>query len=118
MKATDYRQAHDDAEAESGCAASPCTVTGRTREVRARKELEEVGDRDDAEGVRARQRYKRALEVADRKGAAREVWAARVGEMAFVGLPGEILVEIGMQIKQRSPFPVTSVISMANGDAQ
>jgi neutral ceramidase len=32
-----------------------------------------------------------------------------------VALPGEVLVEIGLQIKQRSPFPVTLVVSLANG---
>ncbi len=84
----------------------------------AEKECEECGDRDDAAGIRARRRYKRALEVAGRSATPREVWAARVGDMGIVGLPGEILVEIGMQIKQRSPFAVTNVIGMANGSAQ
>lgn len=44
-----------------------------------------------------------------------EIWAMRLGEMGIVALPGEVLVEIGMQIKQRSPFPVTMVVSLANG---
>ena len=45
---------------------------------------------------------------------ATEMWAARVGDWAAVGLPGEVLTEIGLQIKQRSPFPVTTVISLCN----
>jgi hypothetical protein len=44
-----------------------------------------------------------------------EVWAMRLGDFGLVALPGEVLVEIGMQIKQRSPFPVTMVVSLANG---
>ncbi len=84
----------------------------------AQAECDEFGDRDDAAGVAARRRYKRALQVAGRSATPREVWVARVGDMAIVGLPGEILVEIGLQIKQRSPFQVTTVIGLANDSAQ
>ncbi len=44
----------------------------------------------------------------------REMWAARIGDMGIVCTPGETLVEIGLQLKQRSPFAHTSVISIAN----
>ena len=44
-----------------------------------------------------------------------EVWAMRVGDVGLVGLPGEILTEIGLQIKQRSPLPYTMIASQANG---
>jgi hypothetical protein len=37
------------------------------------------------------------------------------GTLAFVGLPGEIFVELGTIIKQASPFAQTAVISLANG---
>ena len=43
-----------------------------------------------------------------------ELWAMRLGDLALVTLPGEALVELGLQIKQRSPFPVTMVVSLAN----
>ncbi len=36
------------------------------------------------------------------------------GEMAIVGLPGEIFVEIGLQIKKSSPFKATMPIELAN----
>jgi len=36
------------------------------------------------------------------------------GEMAIVGLPGEIFVEIGLQIKKSSPFKATMTIELAN----
>lgn len=44
-----------------------------------------------------------------------EIWAMRVGDCGLVTLPGEALTELGLQIKQRSPFPVTLVVSLANG---
>ncbi|MBM4081095.1 MAG: hypothetical protein FJ278_15435 [Planctomycetes bacterium] len=41
--------------------------------------------------------------------------ALRIGDVGLVGLPGEIFVEIGLQIKARSPFRVTMPIELANG---
>lgn len=35
-------------------------------------------------------------------------------EVAWVGLPGEIFVELGLAIKKRSPFPQTFVVELAN----
>ncbi|MFC1795252.1 hypothetical protein ACFL3Q_16910, partial [Planctomycetota bacterium] len=42
---------------------------------------------------------------------------ARVGDIAFVGLGGEVLTEIGMSIKAASPFKYTFVITHCNGAA-
>ena len=44
------------------------------------------------------------------------VCALACGGFAMVGLPGEVFVELGMQIRSRSPFPVTLVVGYANGD--
>lgn len=41
--------------------------------------------------------------------------ALRIGDLGLVGLPGEIFVEIGLQIKQKSPLAVTMPIELANG---
>jgi hypothetical protein len=43
--------------------------------------------------------------------------AARVGDIAFVGLGGEVLTEIGMSIKAASPYKYTFVITHCNGAA-
>ncbi len=43
------------------------------------------------------------------------IQAIRVGEFAIVGIPFETLVEIGLEIKDRSPFAKTMVIGLANG---
>jgi hypothetical protein len=44
-----------------------------------------------------------------------EVQVIGLGELALIGIPGEYFVEFGLQIKQRSPFPYTFVIELANG---
>ena len=36
-------------------------------------------------------------------------------EVAWVSLPGEIFTELGLEIKQDSPFPQTIVAELANG---
>ncbi len=63
------------------------------------------------------QAYK-ALDVAARKG---RPWEAEVQvmtlgrELAWVALPGEVFVELGLSIKAASPFPQTHVVELANG---
>jgi hypothetical protein len=42
---------------------------------------------------------------------------ARVGDIAFVGLGGEVFNEIGLAIKRASPFPHTFVFTHCNGAA-
>ncbi|MEO6909767.1 MAG: neutral/alkaline non-lysosomal ceramidase N-terminal domain-containing protein [Edaphobacter sp.] len=43
-----------------------------------------------------------------------EVSVVRVGDTAIVSLPGEVFVEIGLAIRQNSPFPRTMMIGLAN----
>jgi neutral ceramidase len=45
------------------------------------------------------------------------VAVAKLGNIAFVGLGGEVLTEIGMAIKEASPFEHTFVITHCNGAA-
>lgn len=59
----------------------------------------------------------RVLDVADRKGVPEtpEVQVITVGDqLAWVALPGEIFVELGLAIKQRSPFAHTFIVELAN----
>jgi neutral ceramidase len=45
-----------------------------------------------------------------------EVMVITVGdELAFVGLPGEMFVELGLAVKQNSPYQYTFVNTLANG---
>lgn len=43
------------------------------------------------------------------------IQAIRLGEQAIVSMPFEVLVEIGLELKEKSPFPHTFTIELANG---
>jgi len=45
-----------------------------------------------------------------------EVQALRVGDMAFVGLPGEVFVEYALNIDAASPLDITAVAAYTNGN--
>ena len=42
--------------------------------------------------------------------------AIRIGDTVFAAVPGEVFSEIGLKIKEESPFEKTFVIGLANGD--
>jgi neutral ceramidase len=44
-----------------------------------------------------------------------EVQAAHIGDMAIVALPAEMFVEFGLEIKQKSPFPIHIINELSNG---
>jgi hypothetical protein len=44
-----------------------------------------------------------------------KIQALRIGDTAVCGLPFEVFVEIGLDLKKRSPFPNTLVVGLANG---
>jgi neutral ceramidase len=41
--------------------------------------------------------------------------AFRIGQLAIAAIPCEVFVEIGLEIKERSPFKPSFTISLANG---
>lgn len=45
-----------------------------------------------------------------------EIQAISVGSVAFVGIPGELFVELGLEIVKESPFLHTYVLELANGN--
>ncbi len=59
----------------------------------------------------------KVLDVAARKGKPIEVEVQVItfGDIAFVALPGEMSVELGPDVKNRSPFKQTIVVELANG---
>lgn len=57
--------------------------------------------------IRAHEREEETLTVT--------IQAIRIGDFAIVGIPFETLVEIGLEIKEKSPFSETMVIGLANG---
>lgn len=44
-----------------------------------------------------------------------QLQAIRIGDLAVCGIPFETFVEIGLDLKKRSPFPQTMVVGLANG---
>src|SRR5690606_35546680 len=45
-----------------------------------------------------------------------EVQVVRIGDVTFVGWPGEVFVEFAIEIRHR--FPGTQIITLANGELQ
>ena len=43
-----------------------------------------------------------------------EIQVIAVGAVAFVGVPGELFVELGQRIKKASPFRSTFIVGLAN----
>ncbi len=59
----------------------------------------------------------RALDVAGRQGKPHQVELQVIAlgnDVAWVSLPGEVFVELGLAIKKRSPFPLTFIVELAN----
>jgi neutral ceramidase len=55
-------------------------------------------------------------QVAPRQGQDRKSWVQviLIGDLAFVGVPGEFFTVLGQEIKRRSPFRYTYVVELAN----
>jgi len=44
-----------------------------------------------------------------------EIQALRMNDAVLVAIPGEVFVDVGLNIKQSSPYPYTFIVEMANG---
>jgi len=55
-------------------------------------------------------------ELAPKRGQVRETWlqVLRIGDVAIVGVPAEFFTQLGLDIKNRSPFRYTFVAELAN----
>ena len=55
-------------------------------------------------------------ELAAQQGKERRTWvqALLIGDVAFVGVPGELFTRLGIEIKRRSPFRYTYIAGTAN----
>jgi hypothetical protein len=77
-----------------------------------------VGDDKTRENFMKLVKAYQVLDVAARAGRPLEVEVQAIGigdQLAWVGLPGEIFVELGLAIKKRSPFKQTLIAELANG---
>lgn len=94
------------------------TATVPVRELPSVAEAQAALDaKEDPDGTKAvfeREILDLALKYGDKRSMQYEIWAMGLGDQfGLVGLPGEILDEIGLQIKQQSPFEHTAVIELA-----
>jgi len=94
------------------------TATVPVRELPSVEEAQAALDaKDDPNGTGAvfeREILSLALKYGDKEFMEYEIWAMGLGDQfGLVGLPGEILDEIGLQIKQQSAFEHTAVIELA-----
>jgi neutral ceramidase len=60
------------------------------------------------------QLYKKLRKIQDQDVAVEQTCVA-VGDVAMLSFPGELFTEIGMHIKEKSPFRHTAIIGLANG---
>lgn len=82
---------------------------------RARRVLREGGaslrDRVYAtEALLLHERYERGERYVEA-----ELQVLSVGDCALAGVPGELFAELGLRLKEMSPFPLTLVVGLANG---
>ncbi len=84
---------------------------------RARALLQQGEAADPRERVYAQEALLVAAERRQSPTVEAEVQVIAFGDIAFVGIPGELFVEFGLEIKRRSPFPHTYIAGMANGCA-
>lgn len=113
-------------------AIEPARIDARSVTVELATSPIEPGDLDRARAVLAAIESKRkpapsfletvkaykVMDVNDRSGKPLEVEVQTIAlgeKLAFVSLPGEIFVELGLAVKQDSPFPYTIIAELANG---
>jgi hypothetical protein len=94
---------------------APLQKYGAEAIAQARKDMAKIGTRD-LPFLRQVETCKIvSLQMLPKETLPMEVQTFRLSdEVAIVGLPGEIFVELGLAIKKASPFPVTVVVELCN----
>ena len=90
-----------------------------SQDVAEAKAVLAIKDKDAIEKLpRLAQNYARSVVNADERPEETltvKIQALRIGDFAVCAIPFETFVEIGLDLKKRSPFPQTMVIGLANG---
>jgi len=81
----------------------------------ARREFEAASPTGEMNAAQMYAREVVLLAESENPTVAAEIQALRLGDAAFIGLPGEPFVELGLRLKQGSPFRHTYVAGLANG---
>ena len=80
----------------------------------ARKQLEGKGGPGDAGAAFERHMLALSEQFGGQTARESEMWAAAIGDVGIVGMPGEVFTEIGLAIKAGTPFGRTAPVSLAN----
>jgi len=107
----------DEIQARSEIVGLPLAAFSEDELERAREITQKFGDRNAAPFMEMVNAFK-IVDVYERKGKPieAEVQVFTMGDdFAIVSLPGEVFVELGIYIKERSPFPGTMVLELTNG---
>jgi len=88
------------------------------QEVREAEKIVAEPPRTDVDFTLERVKAEKVVQVKKRRGedALAEIQILTVGPVAFVAIPGEYFVELGMRIQKESPFPYTFIVELANDD--
>lgn len=103
-----------------GAAMAQVTLNPRpaptAEEVQAAEEIFRREEANEPVLMGERSFARRVRRLAENPPQGRETWvqAMRIGDLGIAGVPGEYFCELGLRIKERSPFAQTMVIELAN----
>jgi hypothetical protein len=105
------------ASATVGAKVATLDIPYFTRDAEFLAEIERIRSKPDTERIGWERILLNANELWDKDGktASVPVQALRFGDLAFVGLPGEVFTKWGLEIKHWSPARHTFVAELANG---
>jgi hypothetical protein len=102
-------------EAEAKYREALAKVGGQMWWMRSEGSLSEGERRIGAEVRNAWERWRTAVRGRNERERKVEVQVIALGELALVGISGELFVSLGLRIKRSSPFPFTFIVGYANG---
>ncbi|MFA0765021.1 MAG: hypothetical protein XFASWVDF_002767, partial [Candidatus Fervidibacter sp.] len=105
----------DPLEAEAKYREALGKVDGQMWWMRSEGSLSEGERRIGAEVRNAWERWRTAVRGRNEWERKVEVQVIALGELALVGVSGELFVSLGLRIKRSSPFPFTFIVGYANG---
>jgi hypothetical protein len=105
----------DPLEAEAKYREALAKVDGQMWWMRSEGSLSEGERRVGAEVRNAWERWRTAVRGRSEWERKVEVQVIALGELALVGISGELFVSLGLLIKRSSPFPFTFIVGYANG---
>ena len=98
----DYHIRYFDEQKEEQAVTQYCTS----------QDISDCGSAEDVIGVFRSMRKVLSVKKGDKKSSC--IQAVRIGDIAFLALPGEVFTSLGLAIKEQSPFTYTYIIELSN----